>query len=1242
MSRLSHRLTAALAAVLATVLAAATMSSAAPDDSAEPSMLTAGARVTLLTGDVVELLPAGTDRYAASVTPAPGRDRMTFHTLETDDSMLVVPNDVVPYLSTGMVDERLFDVPQLVADGYDDQSTPEIPLIIRYDETVAAATGTLGTATAITTFDSIDAAAIAPGKGEVGELWQSLAAPSEISGYAEAEPQFAGGITEIWLDGRVDAVLEHSVGQVGAPVAWDGGLDGSGVTIAVLDTGVDDGHPDLSGQVNGAENFTDSPTAEDKVGHGTHVAAIAAGTGAASDGARRGVAPGAAVLNGKVLSDDGYGFESWIIAGMEWAVAAGADIVNMSLGGDPTDGTDPMSLAVDRLSAETGTLFVISAGNDGASYSVGTPGAASSALTVGAVDRDEQLANFSSRGPRVGDYAAKPEITAPGVGIVAARGEGTSLGRPVDDAYVTLSGTSMAAPHVAGVAALAAQAHPDLAGDELKDLLVSTAHPHAELMVFEQGGGRVDAAPAATQGIYATGLVDFGLHTQEESASQTLASVSYVNATEAPVTLELSVSLDNLDRAAPANGALELGASQVTVPAGETVDVPLGLDLGRLERGRHSGRIVASGPGGVVARTTLATTLAGPTHSVTFRARDAHGGAAGADVLMLHGDDRRVDRYAWIWHGQETTLDVEEGTYLLHALVPDLDPQFEQATLITDPELEITGDTEVVLDAGTAVPVRIETPKPAEQRTIFSYNVHRVLPNGRTINHAVMHFSTVQQLNVTPTAPVAGVYEFSSRWQLVAPMVTATVPGLRAALDVNLLHESPTFDGKRRFPLVWAGGGTPKELSAADVAGAAALMEASDEVSEHEQFGAAAAAGADVALIVRPADFPAWTVWRPVGEREPIPAMVVAHDGGQRLIDHAIGRAGRAQIDLTLAVSSPYLYDVMHVESGRVPDRIVHRVTGGNMARFDVGYTDVGGFAWAKEQRFGWRPWQTYSWNDSQRIIETGTSREEWVSAGDTMWQHRVNHGYSWDDINPLRHGMVEAPRSYPAGAADPVTWFAPVVRPAAPAGVPGVASTRAGDVMTFRIPEFVDATSAHYDVADEFSDVVEARLLRDGQVVAELPDAWRDVETVADSGAYRLELSTQRESDEWQWASRTDTAWEFQSARTDRATPLPLLQVDYEVPADLTGHVSGVKAHQIGLSLRHQDGLPAPVARHVGVDVSFDDGATWQPAAVKSVGKRLVAQIPARAGTVSLRVHAEATDGSAVTQTVIRAYGVK
>src|SRR6185369_1071830 len=137
-----------------------------------------------------------------------------------------------------------------------------------------------------------------------------------------------------------------------------------------------------------------------------------------------------------------------------------------------------------------GALFVVAAGNSGADHSVQTPSSADAALAVGAVDGADALAPFSSRGPRDGDYALKPDLTAPGVDITAARSKDAELGRPGEQ-YVTLSGTSMATPHVAGAAAILAQRRPDWDAATLKAALMGSARPNPATGVFGQGAGRV-------------------------------------------------------------------------------------------------------------------------------------------------------------------------------------------------------------------------------------------------------------------------------------------------------------------------------------------------------------------------------------------------------------------------------------------------------------------------------------------------------------------------------------------------------------------------------------------------------------------------------------------------------------------------------------------------------------------------------------------------------------------------------
>lgn len=251
--------------------------------------------------------------------------------------------------------------------------------------------------TVVRRLDSMQGAAVTQKRKQAAVFWSALTGGSAAVAARSASPAFAGGISKIWLDGKVKADLADSTTQIGANQVWAEGNTAKGVKVAVLDSGVDTEHPDLVGQVDDSATFV--PYEQDIIdynGHGTHVASTIAGTGSASDGKEKGVAPGARLEIGKVLDSEGQGQESWIIAGMEWAAQdAQAKVVSMSLEGGG-DSTDPMSEAVDQLTRETGALFVIAAGNGGP-HSISSPGAADSALTVGAVGVAFAVDAFSRR-----------------------------------------------------------------------------------------------------------------------------------------------------------------------------------------------------------------------------------------------------------------------------------------------------------------------------------------------------------------------------------------------------------------------------------------------------------------------------------------------------------------------------------------------------------------------------------------------------------------------------------------------------------------------------------------------------------------------------------------------------------------------------------------------------------------------------------------------------------------------------
>lgn len=311
------------------------------------------------------------------------------------------------------------------------------------------------------------------------------ATPQQIQTLA-ADP----AVEKIWEDLPVHALLDVSVPHIRVPQVWASGFTGRGVKIAILDTGLDPDHPDFRGRIVNGADFS-GEGARDRNGHGTHVAGIAAGAGSRY----RGVAPSAGILVGKVLHNDGSGMMSDVIAGLEWAVEQGAQVINLSLGSSgPCDGSDALSETCDLVVAQ-GIVVCVAAGNDGPWPStIGSPGCARQVITVGASTDRDGVARFSSRGPTL-DGRTKPDILFPGEGIVSCRAANTTLGTPVDDLYTSVSGTSMATPHAAGAAALLLEAEPDLSPADIKARFVKAALDLG-LDPNTQGAGRVDVYAA--------------------------------------------------------------------------------------------------------------------------------------------------------------------------------------------------------------------------------------------------------------------------------------------------------------------------------------------------------------------------------------------------------------------------------------------------------------------------------------------------------------------------------------------------------------------------------------------------------------------------------------------------------------------------------------------------------------------------------------------------------------------------
>lgn len=338
------------------------------------------------------------------------------------------------------------------------------------------------------------------------------------------------GVDGISLDRGIEGTLERTGATIGSSWVYDNlGLDGTGVGVAIVDSGVANWHDDLgSDRVMRFVDFVNFQTdAYDDYGHGTHVAGIIAGSGYDSGGRRRGIAPGATLLVEKVLDASGKGYISNVISAIDYAIAnkdaLHLRVLNLSIAAGVYQSytTDPLTLAAKRA-VDAGLVVVTAAGNLGRNSQgqpqyggVGAPGNAPWVITVGAsshmgtIDRsDDTVAGFSSRGPTAIDRQAKPDLVAPGVGIESLAVAGSTLYntkpamrlwgtvQTATEPYISLSGTSMASPVVSGTIALMLQANPSLTPNLVKAVLEFTAEARTQYDGLTEGAGFLNARGA--------------------------------------------------------------------------------------------------------------------------------------------------------------------------------------------------------------------------------------------------------------------------------------------------------------------------------------------------------------------------------------------------------------------------------------------------------------------------------------------------------------------------------------------------------------------------------------------------------------------------------------------------------------------------------------------------------------------------------------------------------------------------
>ncbi len=1168
--------------------------------------------VTLLSGDKVSLTGSGDGLQVTAVKPGEGREHIAFSRARIEGHEYVIPVDATEALAQGRLDRALFDVTGLAAEGYDDASRGTIPLI-------ATEQTELDGAARKAEFDGLGLTARTVKKSQAATVWR------EFVEAADGNSRSARA-TKLWLDAKVEASLDKSVPMTGAPVAWKKGLDGKGVKVAVLDTGADTTHPDLDGRVSTQKDFTWDEDPADFNGHGTHVSSTIAGGGQASGGRYKGVAPGAELINGKVLDGGGSGYISWILDGMTWAKEQGADIVSMSLGSDaPSDGSDPLSQAVEQLSADGGPLFVIAAGNAGKPGSVGSPGVAPSALTVGSITKQGGMSEFSSQGPALADAGVKPEITAPGSEIMAARAKGTLEDAAGNDKYVTLSGTSMATPHVAGAAAILKQKHPDWDAQQLKSALVGSADAVQGAGVYQQGAGSVDIPDALDARVQATPAA-VSAKLSGDASEDVTREVTYRNSGTRDVRLNL-----DLDGRAP----VSLSTRSLTVPAGGSAQVSVAIDADRARAGTYSAWITARGTDGSRVRTPVGIQAEPDSATLTLAPGALRDGVSRTYTHVVWQNERTGASDIVGFTTETEKLTLPKGSYRLLADVWEYrnapnGVTTAMSTVSLAEHVKLDGDEAVTIDVSAAKPVELGVDDP-KARVAQGGSVQGLVSdtgNGPTGMLTPM-FAGDFTAYAVKSEPMDGLTYFAGgTW--AEPVLRATTLGAEP-LDIPV---SPYFfariDWDVEGEVVDAGDGA--DLGGLELADKIVLFTPPGTVP-----GAERTRRYQAIMAAKPAAVIFAGSWLDAEQGDNI---LVTDEPGPTLLRQRLAD-GPVRMEVVGKRDTDDLYFTFHHSKDGVP--------GG--ARWTDRKEDLASVAHSQRTTgypndfkgvYGWVTYEGVVLAQQQAVVRA-PHRFTGHYTPDIPWT-TATFEYLSDEAGALG-AQYTAPTVYEAGSVTRDHWlsgpFGPALGVTTLEGRTPVARDR--DKLRVDVPMFSDAAGHRsQSVAVIESGVTE---LRDssGKLVGRNDYGGRGLfDLPGRSDLYTLSASAERQDSSWFLGTKVSDSWTFRSGRTASSRALPLLDVRYDVARlDGDNSVAAGREFGLGLSFPYQVGSSGMPVNRVAVEYSTDDGATWSRASVaRGRAGAWDVTVPGVAEShVSLRVTASAPDGTSVTETVIRAY---
>ena len=981
----------------------------------------AGLEFTLITGDKVSAV-VKTDGSLAGLrlVGKDGQDVVTSIFKRGNDTY-VIPQSAQQFIDSKVIDKELFNISKLYQSGYDDASTDKLPVIVEYPDGYLEGSATpaeLAGMSLTGEIEIIDSAAFGISKNQAAEVFSALTSDVRIEG--------------VWLDAMVFGHKQDVAEALVPTVPFTGALganainySGKGVRVAVLDTGYDTEHADLSGRVLVSADFTYSSNGVDDLnGHGTHTASTIAGTGKESNGKWTGMAPGAELLIGKVLSNSGGGSTYGILNGMVWAANNGANIVNMSLGGSATACEGPMVDMVEALRGKT--LFVISAGNSFTRQTVGSPGCAPSALTVAAIDRDNQTASFSSRGPSPDGHSAKPDIGSQGVNVVAAASGGNGV-----TAYRALSGTSMAAPHVAGGAALVLEARPELTPMQLKKVLTSSVIENDE-HVLEQGAGPMDVNRAMVQKVIAQPNVELGLFPYDNNSEVVERTVTLENISDTDVQYNLSLELIGEDGITRMPATLAgLGEKSVTVPANSSIDVPVWIDpsvgLRSGAYGAITGRIEGRSKGQADEQITVPVSfwIQPPQVHLSLSATDQRGKpASNPSKIFLINEEDDWGSYVNLINGQ-ADVTVSEGDYTIiaHIMTYDNDSEtgglVESATQMAYLKKKIAADESINFDAKTAQKLEFKTDKPIETQG-FSFGFTYALDDNKLAKLAAIDLAPdyVNNLYLWSQGHDERFRSFAST-HATAP---ETVMTMQNGVELELVTQSLAvgFDGEGSAEVVPVGdAGYNTDWSQFDLDGKIALVQNPYYITNY-MVSNALKNGAIAVLFYRPGAHGRYKTLLTGIPRSPV--MGLSTEQGEALFelisqgDNVVSWKGSA-VDKT-----PYTYELHHITDGSIKGGLV-RVHDKELHKFTSSY-----YSQNNDERPVFKDTLTqtnstgefYSTGSPQMLITPVVREEYYTATPKNTWTNIVMPHATLN----TNGGYFDGPRFMTAGAESANSWF--------------------------------------------------------------------------------------------------------------------------------------------------------------------------------------------------------------------------